>query len=444
MQPSDTSNGFDCDVLVVGSGPGGSTISTLLARRGWKVKMLERDRHPRFHIGESLLPANMPIFEELGALEKLRAIGRLKLGADFPRDDGSYYTFKFDRALGRTPHYSFHVLRSELDQMLFEHARENGVDAREGAKVERAGFDADGVTAQVIDNGVARSVRARYLVDASGRDTFLGKQLKLVKRSQQHQSAALFAHYRDVDYNAGDDSGNIISVYRFEQGWAWFIPLPDGSMSIGCVCKPEYLKQRQGASNADFMQRTLALVPHALDRMRRAQRISEVRVIGNYSYACTRMCGPRFIMIGDAWAFLDPIFSSGVFLSMHSARHASEVVDGALREPQRERALQRRFVKRMHAGYARFAWFIYRFNSPVMKSLFANPRNVWRVEEGVVSMLAGDVFDDRRVLLRLKIFKLIYAIGSLINLRRWLADLRDRRRQNRMAFAGGNTPVDSA
>jgi flavin-dependent dehydrogenase len=186
------------------------------------------------------------------------------------------------------------------------------------------------------------------------------------------------------------------------------------------------------------------MIPNAQVRLANAQRVSDVRVTGNYSYSCTRMCGPRWIMIGDAWAFLDPIFSSGVFLTMDGARHAIEVVDGALREPARERALQRAMIKRMDAGYARFAWFIYRFNSPVMKALFANPRNVWRVEEGVVSMLAGDVFDDRRVLLRLKIFKFIYAVGSLINLRQWWADLRDRRRQNRMAFSGGNTPADAA
>ena len=437
-------NAHDCDVLVIGGGPGGCTAATLLARRGWRVTLLERDRHPRFHIGESLLPANMPIFEQIGALEKLRAIGRLKLGADFPRDDGSYYTFRFDRALGGTPPYSFHVLREDMDAMLFAHARESGVDAREGARVERVDFDGDGVAAQVVEGGTTRGVRARYLVDASGRDTFLGKQMKLLERSAEHQSAALFAHYSGVDYNTGDPDGNIISVYRFAHGWAWFIPLPSGDTSIGCVCKPEYLKQRRGASNADFMARTLDLVPHANERMARAQRISEVRVTGNYSYACRRMCGPRWIMIGDAWAFLDPIFSSGVFLTMHSALHAADVVDGSLREPRRERALQRGFARRMRAGYARFAWFIYRFNSPVMKALFADPRNVFRVEEGVVSMLAGDVFDDKRVLLRLKIFKFIYAVGSLVNLRRWWADLRDRRRQNRMELSGGNTPADAA
>jgi flavin-dependent dehydrogenase len=160
--------------------------------------------------------------------------------------------------------------------------------------------------------------------------------------------------------------------------------------------------------------------------------VTPVRFTGNYSYACRRMAGHRWILVGDAWAFLDPVFSSGVYLSMYSARHACDVVDGSLRQPAREAALQKRYAKHLRQGYARFAWFIYRFNSPVMKALFADPRNVMQVEQGVISMLAGDVFDDKRVLSKLRIFKTIYAIASLINLRRWAADLADRRRQNRM------------
>ncbi len=434
----------DTDVLVVGGGPGGSTVATLLARRGWRVTMLERDRHPRFHIGESLLPANIPIFEELGALDKLRAIGRLKLGADFPRDDGSCYTFRFERALGSTPPYSFHVLREDMDKMLFEHARESGVDAREQCRVTRVDFDAAGVTAQVATDGGTVTLRARYLVDASGRDTLLGKQLKLVRRSGRHQSAALFAHYRDVDYSPDDPGGNVISVNRFAHGWAWLIPLPDGSSSIGAVCKPSWLQQRRGADHGDFLERTLAMVPGAPERMTRARRISGVRVTGNYSYACERMAGPRWIMVGDAWAFLDPVFSSGVFLAMYGARRAVDVVDGALREPAREAALQRAHARHLGKGYARFAWFIVRFNSPVMRNLFASPRNLWRVEQGVISLLAGDVFDDRRVLRKLTLFKLIYAAVSLRNLRRWAAELRDRRRQNRLRYTDGGTPADAA
>ncbi|HEX7370875.1 MAG TPA: NAD(P)/FAD-dependent oxidoreductase, partial [Rhodanobacteraceae bacterium] len=333
MDGSGNSPNFDCDVLVIGGGPGGSTVSTLLAKRGWRVTMLEKATHPRFHIGESLLPANMGIFEEIGALEKLRALGRLKLGADFPRDDGSYYTFKFDRALGDTPHFSFQVVREDMDKMLFENAREHGVDARERVKVERIEFDANGVTACIDTEGTKSTLRARYLVDASGRETFLGKQLKLVQRSDKHQSAAMFAHYTGIDYNPDDPAGNIISVNRFAHGWAWFIPLPGGVTSVGCVCKPGYLKTRQGASNDDFMARTLAIVPGAPKRIARAERVSPVRFTGNYSYACSKMAGHRWILIGDAWAFLDPVFSSGVYLAMYSARKACDVIDGSLREP---------------------------------------------------------------------------------------------------------------
>ena len=434
MDGNDTPR-FDCDVLVVGGGPGGSTISTLLVRRGWRVAMLEKCRHPRFHIGESLLPANIPIFEELGALEKLRALGRLKLGADFPRDDGSYYTFRFDRALGDTPPYSFQVKRADMDLMLFEHARGNGVDAREQTTVECVEFDAAGVTAQIDANGEKSTLRARYLVDASGRDTLLGKQLKLVERNDAHQSAALFAHYKNVAWNPDDPGGNIISVNRFAHGWAWFIPLPDGTTSIGCVCKPGWLKTRQGTDNADFMAKTLAIVPGAARRMQNAERTTPVRFTGNYSYACKRMAGPRWILVGDAWAFLDPVFSSGVFLSMYSARRALDVVDGALHEPCRETALQQRYARHLRRGYKRFAWFIHRFNSPVMKALFADPSNVMQVEQGVISMLAGDVFDNRLVLSKIRIFKTLYAIFSAVNLRRWAADRVDRRRQNRMRVA---------
>jgi len=228
----------ECDVLVVGGGPAGSTTATLLQRAGRRVVMLEKERHPRFHIGESLLPANLPIFEELGVLEKVRALGVLKLGADFPNGE-EHRTFYFRRALGATPPHAFQVKREEFDRMLFAHAREAGVDAREGVKVERADVDGIGkVVVQATDvHGWPLTVRASYLVDASGRDTLLAHQWKLKRRNDKHQSAAIFAHFKGVEFRPGEDAGNI-SIYRFEYGWCWFIPLRDGVMSIGCVCWP--------------------------------------------------------------------------------------------------------------------------------------------------------------------------------------------------------------
>ncbi len=425
---------IECDVLVVGGGPGGSTVATLLQRLGRKVLLLEKDHHPRFHIGESLLPANLPIFDRLGVMEKVRALGVVKRGADFPRGEDGYQTIHFSRALGDTPPHAFQVRRDEFDRMLFEHARENGVDAREGIKVERVENTGVGqVTAQAKQaDGRLLAIRAKYLIDASGRDTLLGNQFKLKRKNERHQSAAIFAHYRGVQSRPDEDAGNI-SVYNFEHGWCWVIPLRDGITSIGAVCWPQYLKQRRGRTE-EFLAATLARMPGLAKRMQGSERVSDISVTGNYSYACTRMGGPGWIMVGDAWAFVDPVFSSGVFLAMYGAERVAPMVDAILDDPSREAALQAALEKRLRRGIRVFTWFIYRFGSPAMRELFANPGNQFQIEQGVVSMLAGDVFDTPAVLRKLKLFKLVYAVYSLGDLRRWLADRLSRRRQARVEF----------
>ncbi len=433
---------IECDVLVVGGGPGGSTAATLLQRQGLRVLQLEKDRHPRFHIGESLLPANLPIFDALGVMEKVRALGVLKLGADFPSEEGNYQTFHFARSLGTTPPHAFQVKREDFDEMLFEHARESGVDAREGVKVEQVAADGVGrITAKARDaNGNALDIRAKYLVDASGRETLLGSALKIKRKNDKHQSAAIFAHFEGVEMRPAEDAGNI-SIYNFEHGWCWFIPLQAGVMSIGCVCWPDYLKQRRGR-NEEFLLATLQMMPDAWRRMANAKMVSEVRVTGNYSYTCERMAGPGWVMVGDAYAFVDPVFSSGVYLAMHSAKQAAAMVGDILADPTREATLQRAFAARIHRGVRVFSWFIYRFNSPVMRHLFAHPGNQWQLEQGVISMLAGDVFDNDAVMRKLKLFKLVYACYGIGNLRRWVGEMMMRRRQAKVAFSGGNTPVD--
>jgi flavin-dependent dehydrogenase len=422
----------ECDVAVIGGGPAGSTAAALLARRGYKVIVLEKERHPRFHIGESLLPMNLPILERLGVLDKVQAMGVFKAGADFEADNArGYNVFSFGRALGDSPPHSYQVWRQDFDKMLFDHARACGADAREGQQVVAIEQHAPRRTHIEVsaDDGARYAIEARYLIDASGRDAFLSTKKKLKRRNRLHQSAALFSRFRDAACRPGEDAGNV-SIYRFEHGWMWMIPLPDGSMSVGAVCWPEYLKRRRGDTR-EFLLHTLRQNTALWQRLERAELVDEVRAAGNYSYDSAQMAGPGWMLVGDAFAFLDPVFSSGVFLAMDAAERAVEVVDGALREPAREIALQRALEKRLRHGMGRFAFFIHRFNEPVMRRMFAAPRNIWQLEQGVISMLAGDLYDPPAVLRRLRLFKLVYGVMVLRNLRQWWAGHRHRLAQAR-------------
>jgi len=433
----------ECDVIVVGGGPAGSTAATLLARRGWSVALLERDRHPRFHIGESLLPMNLPILERLGVLEAVHRIGVVKVGADFPAsNEQGYLVFRFERALDQQWAHAYQVRRDEFDKVLFDHAVANGVLACEGHHVASVELGHEFVAvAGKSEDGRSFRCRARYLVDARGRDTLLGNQLRIKRKSPRHQSAALFAHFRGVERRPGADAGNV-SIYRFDQGWIWLIPLPDDTMSVGAVCWPDYLKQRR-TDNREFLLQTLHSIPALRQRMAHAEIVDHLHATGNYSYACRRMAGRRWIMAGDSYAFVDPVFSSGVYLAMHAAEQAAGVVDATLREPSRERALQRRYERQVRHGIGTMSWFIHRFTAPAMRRLFADPRNVLQVEQAMISMLSGDVYRDNGVLWRLRVFKLIYWITALGDFREQARNYLFRRRQARALFSGGTTSQDS-
>jgi flavin-dependent dehydrogenase len=433
-----------CEVLVMGGGPAGSTAATLLSRLGRKVILLEKARHPRFHIGESLLPMNLPLFERLGVLDKVEAMGVFKPGADFEADnERGYNTFAFKRAIGNSPPHAYQVWRQDFDKMLFDHARASGTDAREGHEViEVEQVDSRRSSVEVrTEDGRTYRITTQYVVDATGRDTFLSSKKRLRRKNAEHQSAAIFGHFRGAECRPGEDAGNI-SIYRFDHGWMWMIPLPDGVMSIGAVCRPAYLKQRKGKT-VDFLLQTLNQNEGVRRRIEHATLIGEeVRVTGNYSYDSTQMGGAGWVMVGDAFAFLDPVFSSGVYLAMSGAEQAATVVDAALREPRREANLLRKLEKRQRAGMRRFAFFIYRFNSPVMGRIFRQPRNIWKIEQGVISMLAGDLFDSPNVVRRLRAFKLVYAITALRHFARWRSEHRYRLDQARSQFTGGTTPLD--
>jgi flavin-dependent dehydrogenase len=434
----------ECEVLVMGGGPAGSTAATLLTRLGRRVILLEKARHPRFHIGESLLPMNLPLFERLGVLEKVRAMGVFKPGADFEADnERGYNSFAFSRAIGNSPPHAYQVWRQDFDKMLFDHARATGADAREGHEVVAVQqIDSRRSNVEVhTDENHSYRITTQYVVDATGRDTFLSSKKRLRRKNVEHQSAAIFGHFRKAECRPGEDAGNI-SIYRFDHGWIWMIPLPNGVMSIGAVCRPAYLKLRKGSTVA-FLLQTLNQNEGLRKRIEQAELIGdEVRVTGNYSYDSTQMGGPGWVMIGDAFAFLDPVFSSGVYLAMSGAEQAATLVDSALSEPRREVSLLRKLERRQRAGMARFAFFIYRFNGPIMERIFRQPRNIWQIEQGVISMLAGDLFDSPKVVRRLLAFKFVYAMTALRHFVHWRSEHRYRLEQAKLQFTGGTTPLD--
>jgi len=418
---------LDCDVIIIGGGPAGTTAATELVRRGHKVQLFEKSRHPRFHIGESLLPMNIPILERLGVLEEVDRIGVRKPAADFPADnERGFNVFDFSKSLERLPGYAYQVKREQFDEILFRNAQRAGVSTYENTEVVRASTTADSASVTVRDAaGATREVRGRYLIDASGRDTFLGSSLKLKKRHARHRSAAIFAHFTGVERRAEPWTGNI-SIYRFRigagQGWIWLIPLSEGITSIGAVLLPELMKQRKG-SVEEFLMQILHSVPALKARMVNARLHGNLEATGNYSYECREHTGPRWIMAGDSAAFLDPVFSSGVYLAMHSATNAAGLVDRVL-QGARERPLQRAYEREIRAGLKEFTWFIVRFTTPALAWLFANPRNVMRVEEAMVSMLSGHVFGAQQTLRRLRVFKALYYITSFVM---WRDTLRYRR-----------------
>jgi flavin-dependent dehydrogenase len=420
----------ECDVLVIGGGPGGATAGALLAQQGHRVAILEKEHHPRFHIGESLLPANLALFEKLGVGEAIRGIGIEKWGAEFvsPWHANRSVTFQFGEAWNKSMPFSYQVRRSEFDEILIRNAARLGAKVVEGCRVREVTFapDHSGATVHAQhEDGRIQHWRARFVVDASGRDTFLGKQFGIKRRNPRHNSSALYAHFIGATRHPGRDEGNI-TIFWFDHGWFWLIPLAGGATSIGAVVWPHYLKSRTQPVK-DFFLDTIAMCPALAERLAHATLSTPVEATGNFSYACDRTHGANYLLIGDAFAFIDPVFSSGVMLAMQGGFVGAQTVNTCLRDPARAASALANFDRQVRMGPKAFSWFIYRVTNPTMRDMFMGPRNVLRVKEALLSMLAGDIFGKTPIGPSLLALKAIFYIGSALNWRRSLNAMRLRK-----------------
>ena len=407
-----------CDVLVVGGGPAGATISALLAERGRHVVVVEKDRHPRFHIGESLLPLNLPLFDRLGVRAEIERTAMHKYGVEFVSPyHGKKVTYEFGRAWDKRFPYSFQVRRSAFDHLLLKNAAAKGAEVFEDCRVVGIDFSEDGgahVEARDNDGGTRRW-NASFVVDASGRDTFLAPRAGAKERNRKNDSAAMFGHFAGARRLPGKAEGNI-SIVWFDNGWFWFIPLSDGTTSIGAVCPSNFFKTRTTDLTSFFMS-VIASCPEIADRLKDAELIGSVTATGNYSYNATTITGRNFILVGDACAFIDPVFSTGVYIAMMTAFMGADAVEACLRSPKRAQHAIRRYDATTRRALRAFTWFIYRIREPAMRNLFMSPRNIFRIEEAVLSLLAGDVFSGSSIKLRLSVFKAIYYVTKFSHLR---------------------------
>jgi flavin-dependent dehydrogenase len=379
------------DVAVIGGGPGGSSVATHLARGGLSVTLFEREVFPRFKVGESLVPATMLMLERLGVLERVERGGyQVKYGATFhDQETGLGHTFYFLEGMP-WPNWTYNVPRADFDALLLDHSRKQGVVVHQPATVSGVAFDADGVTLEVDSGGDRLTHRARFLVDASGRDAFLAARIGRRSRVPNLGKVAAFAHVRGGRRFEGREVGNV-RIYLFEGGWFWWIPMSNDMASVGAVVHARDARAYAGQPEALF-DAMVARCDAVAEHLTSAKRVTPIYLTANFAYTNAPIVGDRFLSVGDAIAFVDPIFSSGVFIAMRSGELAAQAILAAFADG---RFTARRFAayeRRVWRGVAPFFKFIHKYYEPSFLDLFLQPRDRLGMVRAVLNVLSGGAF----------------------------------------------------
>lgn len=403
------------DVIVIGGGPAGSSAATWLARKGHDVLLLEREKFPREHVGESLLPFCYPLLQELGVVDELKKNFVRKPGVRFIDRDGNISTtWCFDHVIKDETYLSFQVIRGEFDHILLKNAARNGVDVREETSVIEADITnaSDQVTVTTLDsNGQKSAHTARFLLDASGRDAFIGAKAGWRKPREELDRTAIWSHWGDVKLAGGLEEGLSIIIYMGleQKGWIWVFPLGENRITAGFVAQNSYLKDQQkklrdsGSKDwkQDLCMQELMQSKFVQGLLEGSKMLIPMQINGNYSYEVKNHYGSNYAMVGDARGFIDPIFSSGVFLSIKSSSLVSAAIHKQLigQVNGKNEAMEKAY-RQITGGYN----FVHR-----MIKLFYNPHSITWAQAGADGqahknhesamaaghyMLSGDFFEN--------------------------------------------------
>ena len=412
-------SGWDFDVAVIGGGPGGSSAATALARRGRTVLLLERDRFPRFHIGESQLPWSNEVFRALGVHDTIIEAGFVrKWGASFRTVDGTMEQYADFQVAVETPSpQTFQVPRATFDEILLRHSERSGVKVLEGHRALDAAFEADGVVLRFAGpEGIEQAVRAGFVVDASGRAGFLTKKLGRHEFDPRLRNIAVHSQYEGIPRAEGRRAGDIRMFTRADMGWIWLIPLSETVTSVGAVI-PQAVHRRESKATAEdslahYLSGTAGLAP----LLKQARRVSPARFDADYSYLGTRLTGDRWVAVGDAAAFLDPIFSTGVLLAMQGGLEAAGAIDAALRTGDLGRHRFAECERLVRGRYHHFRRFAVGFYDPYFRDLWFRPSSRLGIFNAILSVLAGNWRPSLMTRLRIRFFFTLIALRRLFRL----------------------------
>jgi len=401
------------EVAIIGGGPAGSTAACALAQRGRRVVVLERQEFPRFHIGESLLPASNRVFQALGLEERMKGEGFVqKRGATFTTEDGGLSShIDFAQCSTVPSPRTYQVRRDRFDQLLFEHAGAAGAELRSKCHVRNVSFEADAAHLTITDaSGVESTLRAKVVIDASGQAGFLSKRLHLRVLDADLESVALHAHFEGITRPAGERAGDIRVISLFDMGWIWLIPLSDTVTSVGIVTSRQHLVHRGDESRQELLERLLRKAPAVDSQMKNVRRLSPARFEVDFSYAPRAYAGDRWLLAGDAGSFLDPVFSTGVLLALESGLEAAEEIHRALTVENASAAAFAGFERRQRRRFKYFRRFVRGFYNPFFRDLFFHPTNRLGLLDAIISALAGQWHPSLKTRLKIGFFFTLVAI----------------------------------